>query len=118
MSNVITMAHLPTDINPIERDNLTTELRLVSPYQYPLRTFVETALANELRLLQAGVRRTEQRLHQFETTYNLATPEFIGRFENDELAETLDFAEWIGEYRMWCKLQEKMTLLRGIKIAN
>ena len=45
-------------------------------------------------LLEAGIRRTEERLNDFETKFNLLTAEFIRRFENDEFEETLEFAEW------------------------
>lgn len=36
-----------------------TELTLISTNQRPLKPLVEAALANELRLLEAGIRRTE-----------------------------------------------------------
>jgi hypothetical protein len=95
-----------------------TELTLVSTYQHPLKPLVEAALANELRLLQAGSQRTEQRLNEFEEKYQLSTAEFIRRYEADEFEETLDFAEWIGEYRLWEKLLEKIDILQGIQFAN
>lgn len=95
-----------------------TELTLISTHQRPLKSLVEAALANELRLLQAGVQRTEHRLGEFETKYKLSTPEFIRRYEADEFEETLDFAEWIGEYRLLEKLREKIDVLQGIQFAN
>ncbi|MBI1877332.1 MAG: hypothetical protein HYR94_03705 [Chloroflexi bacterium] len=95
-----------------------TQLILVSAHQHPLKPLVEAALANELRLLQAGVQRTEQRLSEFEAKYQLATAEFIRRYEADEFEETLELAEWIGEYRLLEKLQEKIDILQGIQFAN
>lgn len=95
-----------------------TELTLVSTRQQPLKPLVEAALANELRLLEAAIRRTEQRLREFEAEYQLTTDEFIRRFENDEFEETLEFAEWIGEYRLLKRLREKADTLRGIEFAN
>lgn len=95
-----------------------TELTLISTHQRPLKSLVEAALANELRLLQAGVQRTEQRLDEFEAKYQLSTSEFIRRYEADEFEETLDFAEWIGEYRLLEKLLEKIDVLQGIQFAN
>lgn len=94
------------------------ELILVSPRQRLLRPLVEAALQNELRLLEAGIRRTQQRLSAFETRYGLSTAEFLRRYENDELQETLDLAEWAGEYRMLERLQSKATTLREIQFAN
>lgn len=95
-----------------------TELILVSSQRRPLRPLVEAALASELRLVEAGIQRTEQRLKEFETKYQLSTEDFIYRFENDELEEDLELAEWVGEYRLLERLQEKAETLRGIEFAN
>ncbi len=94
------------------------ELTLVSSYQRPLRPLVEAALQNELRLLQANIKRTEQSLSKFEVQFGLSTTEFIERFENDELPETLDYVEWVGEYRLLMRLREKAEALREIRFAN
>jgi hypothetical protein len=94
------------------------ELVLISPRQRLLQPLVEAALHNELRLLQAGIRRTEQRLHTFETKYGLSSAEFLQSYENDELQETIDFAEWIGEHRLLERLREKADTLQEIRIAN
>ena len=93
-------------------------LTLTSPRQRPLRPLVEAALNNELRLVQAGIRRTEQRLRVFETEHGLSSREFLQRYENDELPETLDFAEWVGECRLLDRLREKADTLREIRFAN
>jgi phage shock protein A len=94
------------------------ELTLISTQERPLRPLVEAALDNELRLLEAGVCRTEQRLQEFEQGHHITTAELISRYENDELPETLEFAEWVGEYRLLVRLREKVDALRGIQFAN
>ncbi len=94
------------------------ELVLISPRQRQLKPLVETALHNELRLLEAGIRRTRQKLQGFETRHGLPSAEFIRRYEQDELEESLEFAEWIGEYRLLERLEEKADTLREIQFAN
>ena len=94
------------------------ELTLISSFQRPLRPLVEAALQNELRLLQVNIKRTEQNLSKFEARFGLSTTEFIQRFENDELPETLDYVEWVGEYRLLIRLLEKTEALREIRFAN
>lgn len=94
------------------------ELTLVSPSQRPIQPLVEGALQNELRLLEAGIRRSEQRLQEFEARYGLPTTDFIQCYENDALEETLEFAEWVGEYRLRERLLEKADALRAIRFAN
>ncbi len=120
------------------------ELRLISPRKRQLKPLVEAALhpvlgalrplcpwdkvprawaegprvqdkCNELRLLEAGIRRTEQKLQGFETRYGLPSAEFVRRYEQDRLEETLEFAEWIGEYRLLERLREKADALRELR---
>lgn len=92
-------------------------LTLVSPRNHPLQPLVEAALAKELHVLEAAIQRTEQRLKAFEQQYQMSTAEFLGRYENDELAETLEFAEWIGENRLLTRLREKAETIREIQFA-
>ena len=94
------------------------ELRLISDRKRRLKPLVEAALKNELRLLEAGMKRTKQNMLAFEKKFGLNTQEFIARYENDEMAETLDYADWIGEHRMLERLKEKADTLRTIRFAN
>jgi len=94
------------------------DLRLVSTSKCQLKPLVEGALSNELRLMEAGIRRIEQRLLEFEEKYHLETQEFISRYENDEMEETTNFDEWIGEFRLLTRLREKADTLRDIRFAN
>ncbi|NUM77259.1 hypothetical protein HUU40_23120 [candidate division KSB1 bacterium] len=84
----------------------------------PLRPLVEAALQNELRLLQAGLKRTQQRLLEFETRYGMPTHEFLRRYENNLLEENLELAEWIGEHRLFERLNEKVVTLQEVKLAD
>jgi hypothetical protein len=93
-------------------------LKLTSSRQRPLRPLIEAAIQNELRLLQSGIRRTEQRLEAFETRYGFSSHEFLQHYENDELPETLDFAEWVGECRLLERLKEKAETLQEIHFAH
>ncbi|HEY3289754.1 MAG TPA: hypothetical protein VGK87_06470 [Anaerolineae bacterium] len=94
------------------------ELKLLSNTQRPIRPIVENALANELRLQEAGIERTELRLRELESRYHMTTSEFIRAFEDNELGETLEFAEWVGEYRLLLRQREKADTLRGIQFAG
>lgn len=91
------------------------ELKLVS--QYPIRPMVEGAITAALQDAEAGIQTTEQRLREFETKYQMLTEAFVQRYENDELQETLEFGEWVGEYRMLKGLRDDVMQLRGIKFV-
>ncbi len=95
-----------------------SELKLLSPSKKDIKPIVEAALQNEMRLLEAGIKKTKHNLRKFETKYNLDTYHFISAYENDEFVETIEFAEWIGEIRMLEKLNDKSEILKSIKFAN
>jgi hypothetical protein len=96
------------------------ELKIICKHPDSLRDLVERTVASELRLLTDGIRRTEERIKEFETKYQLSTEEFLRRFENDEIQHSLDmeFDEWIGESRMLKSLLEEADTLRGIAFVN
>ncbi len=94
------------------------QLILTTTAQRPLRPLVEAALSNELRMLEAAIQRTEKKLRGYETAHAMSSAQFVQRYENDELPETLEFAEWIGEYRLLSRLREKADAYRGIKFVH
>jgi len=83
-----------------------SELKLISRHPGSIKSLVERAIIATLRSTEAGIKTTEQRLQEFEQKYQMSTEEFIQRYENDEFQETLEFVEWIGEYRMLKGLRE------------
>jgi hypothetical protein len=95
-----------------------TELKLISKHSGSLKPLIAGAIAEALRSTDDGIRRTEQRIREFEEKYQLSTSDFLHRYENDACEETLDFDEWIGESLMLQRLQERAEQLRGIEFAN
>ncbi len=94
------------------------DLTLISDGKYQVKPLVEAALEHELRLLETGIRQTEHHLRRFEEKYQKSTSNFIAEYEDDRFDETLDFIEWIGEYRLLERLHEKTDALRSIHFAN
>lgn len=95
-----------------------TKLTLISSRKQPLKPLVKAALNNELRLLEAGIQRTEKNIQSFESRFGMVTDEFMKRYENNEFDETLEFSEWIGEYRMLNRLKEKTQTLREVRFVD
>ncbi|MCY7407090.1 MAG: hypothetical protein LH631_06860 [Alkalinema sp. CAN_BIN05] len=94
-----------------------TELKLISKQSASIQPLVKNAIDSFVRSAEEGIQKTQQNLITFETKYGMITSEFIQRYENDELDETLEFGEWIGEYRMLQGLIEDADQLRGIEFA-
>lgn len=93
-------------------------LTILSDTQHPIRPLLETAIENELRLLEAGLRKTRANLQALEKTYRLTTSEFLIKYEKDELEESVDFENWVGESRLLERLSDKIEALRGIRFEN
>ena len=94
------------------------QVTLISTRQRPLQPLIETALNHELRLVEAAIRQTQRRLQDFEVLHGMKSAEFVQRYENDEFFETLEYADWIGEYRLLSRLQEKADTYREIKVVH
>jgi deoxyribodipyrimidine photolyase-like uncharacterized protein len=95
-----------------------TELKLISKHPDSLKQIIQSALSERLHSIEAGIKRTEERLQEFETKYQLSTVEFIQSFNNDELLHNFDFDEWVGESRMLKHLQQKKEIIEEIEFVN
>jgi len=95
-----------------------TELTLRSPDNISLKQIIESALSERLDNLEQGIKRTQERITEFETQYQLSTEEFLTKFNNDELNHSFDFDEWIGEAKMLEHLQQKKLVIEGVEFVN
>ncbi len=82
--------------------------KLISKQSTPIQPIVQNAIDSFVRSSEDGIQKTRQRLREFERKYLMSTREFIEHYENDELDETLEFGEWIGESRMLQGLLENV----------
>ncbi|MEQ8385948.1 MAG: hypothetical protein RH949_26675 [Coleofasciculus sp. A1-SPW-01] len=94
------------------------ELKLRSKDPDSLRQIIQSALSERLHSINAGIKKTQERLQAFETNYQLSTEEFITRFNNDEFAHDFDFDEWIGESRMLTHLQKTKESIEEIDFVD
>ena len=95
-----------------------TQLTLISPRDVALQPLIESAIANQLRILEVGMRQTLHRIKAFEEQFGLKTDDFVPKYANDEIQETLDTIEWLGEYRMAQRIQTKIDTLKEIQFAH
>jgi len=107
--------YLPTSS---AEDSFMNHLILTTTAQRQLQPLVEDASTDEMSMLEAAVKRTEERLKPYEAAHGMSSTQFLQRYENDELAETLDFAEWIGEFRLLTRLREEAAACREIKLVH
>jgi hypothetical protein len=82
-----------------------------------LKPLLQSVISNELYDVGHGIQLTLTKLKAFEKQYNMSTAEFERRFTPDDLGETLDFIEWMGEIKTLRLLEEKRNTLKEAKIA-
>ena len=95
-----------------------TQLTLISSGEVSLQPLIESAIASQLRVLEVGMRQTKHRIQNFEEQFGLETDDFVSQYANDEIQETLDTIDWLGEYRMAQRIQEKIDTLKEIRFAH
>ena len=83
-----------------------SQLTLTSSDTDSLRPFVQGALDREADLLESSIEKTKKRIRNFEARYQLSTEEFLERYRENKVQETLETIEWVGEYRMLASLQK------------
>ncbi len=94
-----------------------SQVTLISRGDVPIKPLVESALRSEMKMLEIGLKRTEERIRSFEERFGMTSDEFYRRLCDDELEETLDFVEWVGEYKTLALLREKYQALKEIEIC-
>jgi len=83
-----------------------------------LKQVLESAIQSELKMLAIGLRRTRERLGEFEQRFSMSSSEFERRFNARELQESLDFIEWLGELKTLRMLEDQQQILQGLQIAD
>lgn len=81
-----------------------------------LKPLLQVAIQSELKSLEIGLRRTRERLAEFEQRFGTVSDEFERRFITREFSETLDFIEWLGEIKMLRLLERKLSALKETRI--
>jgi hypothetical protein len=81
-----------------------------------LKPLLRIAIQNEARALSQGIKRTRERLVAFEKQYGMTSDEFERRYVAAEIAESLEFIEWLGEIKMLRLLNEQKLALDGARV--
>lgn len=91
---------------------------LTSPDESSLRGLVESALSEKARVLQVAIRQTQVKLAAFEKEYEFSTEEFVAAFTGGRLDHSDDFDDWYGEFKLFTRLQSRLTRLQRIEIVD
>jgi len=81
-----------------------------------LKPLLRLAIRNEAKALSHGIKRTRERLVAFEKQFGMTSDEFERRYVAAEIAESLEFIEWLGEIKMLRVLNEQKLALDGARV--
>ena len=95
-----------------------TTLTITFDQDIGARELVKAAFDNEVRVLDAAIRRTKARIAAFEERFKTVTTDFMKRYEAGEIDESLETDEWIGEHRMLERLQVSRDALCEAHLAD
>lgn len=94
------------------------QITLFSQREEALRPLIESAIEDQLSVLEVGMRQTQHRIQAFEKQFGLKTDDFVRQYADDAFQETLDTIDWLGEYRMAQRIQAKIDTLKEIQYDN
>lgn len=92
------------------------QVTITSESSVSLKPLIEGAIRAELRMLQHGLKRTRERLAEFEKRYGLTTEEFERAFRAGEIQETLDYLDWWMETEALHLLEGKFNALQEARL--
>lgn len=72
---------------------------------------IENALNREKKILQTALKRTLEKLQDFEMQYNLSSNEFFERYQSSKTDDSNDFIDWAGECYILQSINEKIQAI-------
>ncbi len=94
------------------------QITVTSPGSIPLRPLIQNALERETGLVEVALKQAQHRVQKYEEPYGLSSEQFMERYRSNQIDETLETIEWVGEYRMLMRLREKLQAMQEIEIAD
>ena len=81
-----------------------------------LKPLLESAINHERDMLMFGLRRTRERLAEFEQRFGMTSEEFERRLNAAQLEETVEFTDWRLEIGMLRLLENQYQALRDARL--
>lgn len=88
------------------------QLTITTTDKVGLKPLVESAIEHEKGMLSLAIKRTRQRLTEFEQQFGMSSAEFERRLNALELQETVGFTDWRMEIGMLRLLEGQYRALQ------
>jgi hypothetical protein len=83
-----------------------------------LAATVQEAFEHERRLLRHRLDQAQEELAGFEARFGEPSSTFFAKYEQGLLDESDDYVDWAGIYRIFLKLQKKLSELDQLEIVT
>jgi len=82
-----------------------------------LKTLLNGAIENELKIIKFGISRTEKLLHDLEKKFNMKTDHFYGLFVKGQFGDDDEYIRWAGEVETLDRLKRELNELTEVEIC-
>lgn len=95
---------------------MSGQLTITTTDKSRLKPLVESAIEHEKEMLAFGMKRTRERLAEFENRFDMSSAEFERRLSATELPETVEATDWRLEIGMLRLLESKYAALQEAQL--
>lgn len=92
------------------------EIVIKSNAEEPIKPLVESAIRNQLKSLQHGIKRTKERIADFEEKAGMSSADFEKKLSDGSVEETLETIDWNMELAALRLLEAQYQSLSEAKI--
>jgi hypothetical protein len=94
-----------------------TRLHIESDQKEAVTSLVESSLAMQRKVLEAGLRRTKARLKAFEQEFAQLSQRFYRAYQAGTMGDEEKVMEWAGEWETYQELKRELALLKGTEVC-
>lgn len=106
-------------ISTTAKIQIMTQILVKSDHISSITPLIRAAIKTQLSVIATGIRRTRERLSDFEHKYGFSTEALLKKEHDGTLNDDeLDIIEWLGEWRMLERLQDEHKELEEIEICS
>ena len=82
-------------------------------------TILQEAIKTEELRLEHALNIAQKRLENFEKKYGVPSKVFINEWSSEDLEKRdIEYVEWAGEFKMFLRLKERLSILQGIEYVT
>lgn len=93
------------------------EIVIKSNAEEPIKPLVESAIRNQLKSLQHGIKRTKERIAGFEEKAGMSSADFEKKLKDGSIEETLETIDWNMELTALRLLEGQYQSLSEAKVG-